>query len=455
MLSTRPLDAIDRRAPIATKTPGRALLKSRTALQENAHAYTVRQPGKILAQQTPFAFASKSQKVAEKPHQVVTDKARPLGDKTPFPNRVNILEPRPSSTRKHIRAPRLSQGLETVQRPAQTFETPVTAGHHWDVSDIDIAPEVVNGDQSIQEDDHDEIEYMPPKMPEIPYAPPFDMPDYKQVGRTILSIIHSYPADDTVGPVNEFIEPEANFFAFEGIALPELDDDSPFADIKRTALSAPFTEIRPSTTQGTTNKTSRPGTTSTARHITNATSRPASNALRRPATGALSRPTSTLPRPATSVGISRPRNTTLVQPSTNGSSRPATRTSSRPQTSLAAGPKFSRPATSGGHTRATSAMARPNTVTASTTTMRNRGTATIERTTGRIARSTSVTDIGVRTPATGAPIRKPEGRDAKHKQVIRSNSKVGRPHANLAVEEPPMLQFAILDDNKEEFMFNV
>jgi hypothetical protein len=100
--------------------------------------------------------------------------SRPLGDKTPFPNRIanhatplQVTKPvfnvtpgvllRPSSARKHIRLPHSA---------SKSFQTPVTGGNHWDVSDVDINPEVaVVPHQSIEEDDCDEVEYMPPKLP--------------------------------------------------------------------------------------------------------------------------------------------------------------------------------------------------------------------------------------------------------------------------------------------------
>ena len=87
---------------------------------------------------------------------------RPLGDKTPAPNRVanavpfdtpapqtaklaklSLLEApqqavpesllRPSSARKSLRAPRMSGGVQQLD-----FKTPVTRGDHWNVSDISI-----------------------------------------------------------------------------------------------------------------------------------------------------------------------------------------------------------------------------------------------------------------------------------------------------------------------------
>ena len=114
---------------------------------------------------------------------------KPLGDKTPFPNRVANAVPfdapapqtaklaklalleapqealpeplmRPSSARKSLRAPRLSGGM-----PQLDFKTPVTRGDHWNVSDgeIDVdAEEEAAEVASVQGEDDDEIECMPP-----------------------------------------------------------------------------------------------------------------------------------------------------------------------------------------------------------------------------------------------------------------------------------------------------
>jgi hypothetical protein len=111
--------------------------------------------------------------------------ARPLGDKTPFPNRtggqqfqtplpqgsklagLSFLEPgallqfdktpdallRPSSTRKNVRAPRSA---------SKNFETPDNQGNHWDVSDVSIVMPEAQVQETIIEDDYDEIEYMAP-----------------------------------------------------------------------------------------------------------------------------------------------------------------------------------------------------------------------------------------------------------------------------------------------------
>lgn len=110
---------------------------------------------------------------------------RPLGDKTPLVNRQNIslftpgprngknsklvLPPLkdedevgspgqpPSSSRKKMRAPRTSK----------TFETPVTKGDHWNVSDVSIDVGTSNidevGEVDPNEPDYSDPEYMPPK----------------------------------------------------------------------------------------------------------------------------------------------------------------------------------------------------------------------------------------------------------------------------------------------------
>ncbi|KAJ7122000.1 hypothetical protein C8R43DRAFT_959362 [Mycena crocata] len=134
--------------------------------------------------------------------------ARPLEDKTPFPNRkfntpvpdnqklaklvleankTNTLSSNPpdvpgsvarvSSSRAHARAPRLSANID--------FVTPLNNGKHWDVSEGEVSvPEVVSPHLgSLELEDFDEIEYMPPKSVGK-YTPPFDfeLPHYSSVG---------------------------------------------------------------------------------------------------------------------------------------------------------------------------------------------------------------------------------------------------------------------------------
>lgn len=118
--------------------------------------------------------------------------SRPLGDKTPFPNRQQNIAPLhtpapkaakvaklslleqdlqelaktpghlllPSSTRKSLRAPRHSGAVKCYD-----FKTPMTNGNHWDVSDGEIQLDMNTAETELEdEEDYDEIEYMPPKM---------------------------------------------------------------------------------------------------------------------------------------------------------------------------------------------------------------------------------------------------------------------------------------------------
>lgn len=194
---------------------------------------------------------------------------RPLVDKTPFPNRnaantfetplpgeqklaklilvdttktnVVLLHPnstpdsvaRPSSMRKHVRAPRVSAN----------FETPVTNGNHWDVSEPEIVvQEAQPAPQLPDSDDHDEVEYMPPKIigkcqqyllksssnriiiyhfhAEAPYTPPFDLPNYSAVGTTLLNLAHSYPYEDDTLPAE--IEPVVSSVSWDMFVQPEI-----------------------------------------------------------------------------------------------------------------------------------------------------------------------------------------------------------------------------------------
>lgn len=132
--------------------------------------------------------------------EILTTGARPLGDKTPMPNRLgNVLfqtpgpqknklsklvlvdaapptqltdEPRgdggegntpdsvqrPSSMRKHIKHPRISG--------TKNFQTPMNKGNHWDISEGDIvvpdAQTLLQETIAEDEDDFDEVEYGPP-----------------------------------------------------------------------------------------------------------------------------------------------------------------------------------------------------------------------------------------------------------------------------------------------------
>ncbi|KAH9838997.1 uncharacterized protein C8Q71DRAFT_489456 [Rhodofomes roseus] len=223
MLSARPL-ALNSE-PYHAKTPARAV-RDRTLLQENLHRppLTVNAKGKTLQQTPRRPLTVQSHKALSHSVKPTVRVQKPLGDKTPFPNRVANAVPfdtpapqtaklaklalleapqqalpdtllRPSSARKSLRAPRTSGGA-----PQLDFKTPVTQGNHWDVSDGEI---VVEAEEDVQEavdvrgEDDDEIEYMPPTAIVPAYEPPFEMPDYTQLGATIRELAHSYKYDDT------------------------------------------------------------------------------------------------------------------------------------------------------------------------------------------------------------------------------------------------------------------
>ena len=111
---------------------------------------------------------------------------KPLGDKTPFPNRqlppsVQLETPGlqkiaklkfnldalqqtpgglllPSARRRSLRLP---------GSISKRLKTPAGPGNYWDVSDTDMEMDLSTGSAEIKEEeaDYDEIEYMPPKVP--------------------------------------------------------------------------------------------------------------------------------------------------------------------------------------------------------------------------------------------------------------------------------------------------
>jgi hypothetical protein len=164
MLNSRPVPLHNNASHRATKTPGRTARKAR-AMRENC----------LVEPQRLFKDSKYTTRTA----------SRPLGDKTPLPNRVAhtvfttpfpngsklsklaLLDPdggetpgaplRPSSTRTHIRVPRSG---------SKSPETPPNIS--WVISDGDVSagpPE----SQTVEEaertaEDYDEIEYMPPAV---------------------------------------------------------------------------------------------------------------------------------------------------------------------------------------------------------------------------------------------------------------------------------------------------
>ncbi|KAI0820075.1 hypothetical protein BC628DRAFT_1341855 [Trametes gibbosa] len=278
MLSSRPI-AFNSDIDIAlqpnfnAKTPGRKTVKNRAALQENAlysGAKTVL--SKKHGLQSPFKPGTSHGK---KPLMSMSV-TRPLQDKTPFPNRVApagafgasktpatkgfklsklallVPEPeqpeplspdaapllRPSSTRKSLRG-----------RLSGTFKTPMTKGDHWNVSPGDLEMELAaepteqaREDVAQAEVEDDEIEYMPPTAVELPFEPPFELPDYKSMGKNLFVLGHAPLVNDALDVYySADIEEQLNVSEIalacgstrgsgrlEELELSDLDDDSPF-----------------------------------------------------------------------------------------------------------------------------------------------------------------------------------------------------------------------------------
>lgn len=132
--------------------------------------------------------------------------SKPLGDKTPFPNRQQPLPqelrtPKPQAAKLLLEvndaginmlqhtpeclllpsATRRRKGLRLPSTVSKTLKTPASKGNYWDVSDgdIDLGVEESQGDITeagsrsntagvdvqLAEESEDEIEYMPPKLP--------------------------------------------------------------------------------------------------------------------------------------------------------------------------------------------------------------------------------------------------------------------------------------------------
>ncbi|KAF6749626.1 hypothetical protein DFP72DRAFT_913125 [Ephemerocybe angulata] len=270
MLSSRPHHAITEGPYYApTKTPAR--LKGRAEnLILHAGARTVGPKGKSVLK-TPFAPGSVQpnrllkEVLATQGKAGTSTRQKPLGDKTPFPNRQihNAENPngnngdfvkipklvfaetttqkggatpemqRPSSSRRHSRGLMRSAGKNS-------FQTPANNGRHWDVGDIDIASPEVQVQDAIPEDDLDEIEFMPPNTLDIPYQSPvdFDLPDYKALGEAFRAQVFSAPLEDPeppqlVMPIAQVLDDSAN-----SLSLKPLEDDDPFRLARAAAAAA-------------------------------------------------------------------------------------------------------------------------------------------------------------------------------------------------------------------------
>lgn len=63
---------------------------------------------------------------------------------------------------------------------------------------------------------------------ELPFEPPFELPNYKEVGKTLLALTHSYPIED-VPPHATLMEfttlgSDDKFFAPDVLSLPHLGE---------------------------------------------------------------------------------------------------------------------------------------------------------------------------------------------------------------------------------------
>ncbi|KAF5386070.1 hypothetical protein D9615_002689 [Tricholomella constricta] len=337
MLSSRPVPLGMDSHVLPSKTPGR-----NKARAENAVPMTVHGKGKEMTIRTPFP-AQKAQKDIQttqaqgKPVILTTrPNARPLGDKTPFPNRARteqfqtplpklakfpvlsllesqtLLHPnktpdsqlRPSSARKHVRVPRSA---------SRSFETPVNNGNHWDVSELSIVIPEAQNQETLPEDDHDEIEYMPPNNLDLAYQPPFDfeLPDYKNVGKTLMNHAYSYPYDDSPVIEIEVKEDDVQLSTWDTLPLKEIESDDPFhkAVAQKSAITPPLKSALPKPRIGGVVSRPVPGAQKAI-----AVSRPA--VATRVPSSAILKPAKDLP--------SRPGTSNSVVPSTRSTIRPNT-----------------------------------------------------------------------------------------------------------------------------------
>ncbi|KAF7357965.1 hypothetical protein MVEN_00843200 [Mycena venus] len=199
-------------------------------------------------------------------HRSRHPKTRPLGDKTPKPNREPpstsatslpreqkiaklVLEtnskshdtegttpasaPRPSSARTHVRAPRNSSGSVVKPQPPlpgtnePAFRTPATNDRPCDVSPFVLSPLPLPVPEAEEQDDYDEVEYMPSKvdLETETWVPPLDfgLPDYEEVGRDMQKRTTGCAYDD-----EETVRWMGDAWEMPALGLPELDADDPF-----------------------------------------------------------------------------------------------------------------------------------------------------------------------------------------------------------------------------------
>ncbi|KAF8655606.1 hypothetical protein AX16_002988 [Volvariella volvacea WC 439] len=416
MLSSRPIQ-IHTDAPVNTlpaKTPRRAPKHGR---MENAGVPpTVNAKAKGVLVNTPYHAgpAQQGAKEYQKPLLATLSKpggTRPLGDKTPFPNRTarriqetpapdSALKPgaldlaidalleevdwdignrRLSSTRKrprlpksaekHFQTPPNNQGSVWVPGKGQLLLQP-------ELEEEDADAEVQDaGVESEEKEDYDEIEYMPPKL-EVPYQPPFDfkMPDYKKVGSMLYEMAHSYYYDDTPLPPIEFSLEKEDTISWDDLhpcTHEDFLDDDPFEQVttRKPHIPGAASKSRPTSTAPTTKTrtASGPTTTSTKPTTSNLTRRAPVDPVMA-TTPAPPRPRSTVPTAsrqrtisttATAAAASRAK---PVPTTTATSSKTTTTTTTRPL-SRAASSARTRPdvAAAGSSTTTTRVRSRPTT----------------------------------------------------------------------------------------------
>ncbi|KAG9316847.1 hypothetical protein JVU11DRAFT_2918 [Chiua virens] len=474
MLSARPAGLpLDTDRGISTKTPGRVLNKTRNVLQENAVRnvpMTVVGKGKKLVQNTPLQLTTlqTDHVLKDAPGKQIgpsklkdTPAVRPLGDKTPFPNRTapqlpatgtKIAKPslvdgslRPSSARKHDRLPRSA---------GKTFETPITDGKHWDVSDIDIEVDAPVASQSIEEESFDEIEYMAPKVEDVPYEPPFEMPNYREVGKTLMALIRSYSLEDD--PSNNDLTftadaSEKHFFAPPVVPQQELEDDSPFARTK------PELELESKQSSATIKQrssvTSKPAVRlavraiPATRTITPANSR-VSPPIKRPLAASSARSSATTTRTSSSQPVTRAptSQSTLRAPASRATTRvPSVARSTPPvrtgSVQLSRATSLSRPAAKpAARSTAPTAPVKGKTATTQPST-------TIQATRNPVPRSTNMAPPNSTRPRSGT-ITKEEFESNTHVAVhIRNNS--------LEDVKKDLEGLIVFEDEFDEFRFEV
>ncbi|KAI5121558.1 hypothetical protein M0805_000739 [Coniferiporia weirii] len=372
MLSSRPASLLHDELDVsmysrhtASKTPGRAL-KGRAGLQENVfqHGSMTTNPNEKRANlKTPFRQESSKMILQDgpAPSKTMALSTRLLVDKTPLPNRQNLslftplprngktakfalpalldenesgtpVQP-PSSSRKKLRVPRSA---------SKSFETPNTKGDHWNVSDVSIDLGGTSLDEvdevDANEPDYSEPEYMPPKPIEPAYEPAFELPDYKNVGQTLLTFAHSYPVGDTPSYMYEVDSEDllkgCGWTSSPGtvdLNLPGIDEDDIFdtrvtaekPEAKRNARAVPSKAPVKRTTGAAVPRLNRAPSAMRTKVPPPQPARPATSAaIRAPDP----KPVAFIPRPGSVVGMRRPLTRATTAYSTSGT-RPRSGTS--------------------------------------------------------------------------------------------------------------------------------